>query len=329
MLRKSIYFNYPAFMIAAVLILSGCKKQTYELPVAKDGLKNDAIKRTLGPNIAGQRIEFAYAMAIKPEQGKLASAQVEATIAGATGTSLENRSFYTNSSGVDVGVVVGSASVTTGNTTTVTFNKDTSAATLRYSYVIPAEARGQTVSFKFTVTSSNGQTATFNLGPYNISKIDMVRNLAVSNNNNAYISIENLAVYNSTNAAANAGKIDIVYLFRNITTSAFNHALVSPGADPAYLPGVTLPAGVNRSTKMRKAFNLQDNNLAQLQFGIYIDDRDFQEINLADSPNFAINLSAEAGVWVETADGKYRAYVYLNSVNAAGTAVISIKRYAL
>jgi hypothetical protein len=80
---------------------------------------------------------------------------------------------------------------------------------------------------------------------------------------------------------------------------------------------------------MRKVFNLQDYNLAQLQFGIYIDDRDFQEINLADSPNFAINLRAEAGVWVETADGKYRAYVYLNSVNAAGTAVISIKRYAL
>ncbi|RYZ45588.1 MAG: DUF4466 domain-containing protein, partial [Sphingobacteriales bacterium] len=231
--------------------------------------------------------------------------------------------------GVDVPVSVGSASVTNGNVTTVSFNKDTSAATLRYYYVIPAEAKGQTVSFKFSVTSSNGQTKTFNLGPYTISKMDMVRNLAVSNNANAYISIENMAVYNSAAAATNAGKVDLVYLFRNTTTSAFNHALVSPGADPAYLPGVTLPAGVNRSTKMRKVFNLQDYNLAQLQYGIYIDDRDFVEINLADSPNYAINLRAEAGVWVETADGKYRAYVYLNSVNAAGTAVISIKRYAL
>jgi hypothetical protein len=329
MLRRSIYFNYPAFMIAAVLILTGCKKQTYELPVANDGLQNDALKRTLGPSIVGDTIQFAYAMAIKPEQGKLASAQVEATIAGATGTYLQNSSYYTNTSGQDIPVLVGSPSVTNGTTTTVTFNKDTSAATLRYTYKIPPEAKGQTVSFKFSVTSSNGQTATFNLGPYTISKMDMIRNLAVSNNNNAYISIENMAVYNSAAAAANASKVDLVYLFRNITTSAFNHALVSPAADPAYLPGVTLPAGVNRSTKMRKVFNLQDYNLAQLQFGIYIDDRDFQEINLADSPNFAINLRAEAGVWVETADGKYRAYVYLNSVNAAGTAVISIKRYAL
>ncbi|HTE27537.1 DUF4466 family protein [Flavitalea sp.] len=330
MLRKSIYSKYSAFMIAAMLILAGCKKQTYELPVAKDVLQNDALKRTLGPNIVGDTINFAYAMAIKPEQGKLASAQVEATIAGATGTNLENRSFYTSNSGADVGVVVGSAAVTTGNTTTVTFNKDTSAATLRYYYKIPPEAKGQTVSFKFSVTSSNGQTATYNLGPYTISKMDKVNYLKVSNNNVAYISIENMAVYNSVNAAANAGKIDLVYLFRNTTTSAFNHALVSPGADPAYLPGVTLPVGVNRSTKMRKVFNLQDNQLApNLQFGIYIDDRDFQEINLADSPNFAINLRAEAGVWVETADGKYRAYVFLNSVNAAGTAEISIKRYAL
>jgi hypothetical protein len=40
-------------------------------------------------------------------------------------------------------------------------------------------------------------------------------------------------------------------------------------------------------------------------------------------------MKAEAGAWIETADGKYRAYIYINSVNAAGTAVISIKRYAM
>jgi hypothetical protein len=80
---------------------------------------------------------------------------------------------------------------------------------------------------------------------------------------------------------------------------------------------------------MRKVFNLQDYDLAQTQFGIYIDDRDFQEIDLSESPNYAINLRAEAGVWVETADGRFRAYVYLNSVAATGRAVISIKRIAL
>jgi hypothetical protein len=329
MLRKTISFKYISLVAVFTWILAGCKKEEYALPVAPSGLQTDVIKRSLGPNMVGQPLEFAFAMAILPGKGKLASAQVEATIAGASGTYLENNSYYTDNSGTDRPVNIGSASVTNGNVTTVTYGKDTSAATLRYYYMIPEAARGQTVSFKFTATASNGETMTFNQGPFTISKMDMVRNLAVSNNNMAYISVENMAVYNSANAAANAGKIDIVYLFRNITTSPFNHALVSPAADPVYLPGVTLPAGVNRSTKMKKVFNLQDYNLARTQFGIYIDDRDFQEIDLSDSPNFAINLKAEAGVWVETADGKYRAYVYLNSVNAAGTAVISIKRYAL
>ena len=80
---------------------------------------------------------------------------------------------------------------------------------------------------------------------------------------------------------------------------------------------------------MIKVFNLQDFNLAQLQYGIYIDDLDFQQQNFATAPNFGINLKQEAGVWVETADGKYRAYIYINSVTTAGTALISIKRLAL
>ncbi|RYY29938.1 MAG: DUF4466 domain-containing protein [Chitinophagaceae bacterium] len=329
MLSRLKIYNYSSLVMVLALIFSGCKKEDYALPIAPSGLQTDVIKRSLGPNMVGQPLEFAFAMAILPGKGKLASAQVEASIAGAAGTYLENNSYYTDNTGTDRPVNIGSASVTTGNVTTVTYNKDTSAATLRYYYVIPDAARSGTVSFKFTATASTGETMTFNQGPFTISKMEMVRNLTVSNNNVAYISIENMAVYNSANAAANAGKIDMVYLFRNITTSPFNHALVSPAADPVYLPGVTLPAGVNRSTRMKKVFNLQDYNLARTQFGIYIDDRDFLEIDLADSPNYAINLRAEAGVWVETADGKYRAYVYLNSVNAAGSAVISIKRYAL
>ena len=160
--------------------------------------------------------------------------------------------------------------------------------------------------------------------------MDMKRNIAVSDGNAAYISIADMAVYNAANAATKADKIDLVYLYRNVTTSAFNHALVSPGADPQFLPGITLPSGVNKSSKVQKVFNLQDYNLAQSQFGIYIDDLDFQKLDLNNAPNYAINLKAEAGTWVETADKKYRAYIYFNSVNnGSKSAVISIKRYAL
>lgn len=329
MLIRNIATRCAVLLLLPALMITGCKKQEYALPTPADGLQNDVIKRTLGPNMVGQQIEFAYAMGILPDKGKLTSATVEATIPGAAGTYLENNTYYTNGSGVDVPINIGAPSVTNGTNTTVTFGKDTATSTLRYFYVIPEEARGKTVSFTFSAKSSNGQTVTYKMGPYTISKMDMVRNLTVSNNANAYISIEDMAVYNSAAAAANAGKIDLVYLFRNITTSAFNHALVAPAADPVYLPGVTLPNGVNRKTRMRKEFGLQDNNLARTQFGIYIDDRDLLEINLSESPMYAINMRAEAGIWVETDGGKYRAFVYLNSVNAAGTAVISIKRIAL
>jgi hypothetical protein len=330
MFNKSIYITVASLAMFFALILIGCKKQEYELPKPKDGLQNDAIKRTLGPNIAGEPIEFAYAMALLPNQGKLVSAKVEATIAGGTGTYLDNNSYHTDASGMDVPVEIGLPSETKGAVTTITFGKDTSAATLRYYYIIPEDAKGQTVSFKFSATSSNGQTITYDLGPYTISKMDMVRGLNLKNGDRAYISIEDMAVYNEEEASANPAKIDLVYLYRNISGKAFNHALVSPGADPVYLPDVALPAGANRSTKLRKEFNLQDYNLAALQYGIYIDDLDFQKIDLTESPNYGINLKAESGAWVETSDGKYKAYIYFNSVNnGSASAIISIKRYAL
>lgn len=330
MKRTSKYIHPVALLAMLLLVMTACEKKDYALPTSKDVLQNDAIKRSLGPNIVNDTIEFVYAMAILPSKGKLVSAEVEASIAGGTGTFLEHRSYYTNNTGVDVGVQIGDPSVNDKTKTTVTFTKDTSAAALRYTYIVPEEARGKTVSFIFTARSSNGETVNYKLGPYNVSKMDIKHRLAVSNANNAYISIEDMAVYNDAGAAANASKIDLVYLYRTYTTSTFTHALVAPAADAQYLPDITLPAGVNRNTKIQRVFNLQDYDLAFLQYGIYIDDRDFQELNLSNAPNYAINLKAEAGIWVETADKKYRAYVYINSINNSGkSAVISIKRYAL
>jgi len=329
MQQRSKYYNSPLVLIALLLLFSGCEKKDYALPVAENVLQNDVIKRSLGPNIVTQGIEFAYAMAIPPSKGKLLSAEVEASIPGATGTYLENNSYFTNGSGVDVPVPVGTTSVTNGSKTTVTFNRDTAAATLRYFYIVPEAARGKSVSFTFSAKSSNGEAVSYTMGPYTISKMDMIRSLTVTDGANAYISIADMAVYNAATAATKADKIDLVYLYRNITTSLFNHALVSPAADAQYLPGITLPAGVNKSTQIRKAFGLQDKNLAQLQNGIYIDDVDFEKIDLSASPNFAINLVAESGIWVETADKKYKAYIFINSINNGGkSAVISIKRYA-
>src|SRR5438034_3585569 len=117
MQHRSKYIHNSFLLMAALFIITSCKKENYALPVASDKLQDQAIKRTLGPNIVGQSIEFAYAMAILPAKGKLVSCVAEASIAGAAGTYMENRSFYTASTGADVGVTVASTSVTSKATT--------------------------------------------------------------------------------------------------------------------------------------------------------------------------------------------------------------------
>lgn len=323
------YYSLTLLTILA-LFFTACQDEEYALPTLEGGLHNDCIKRTLGPNVVGLNLEFAYAMALPQAEGKIISAQVEASIAGAPATYLENRSFSTSGSGVDVPVTVGSPSVNSGTKTEVVFSKDTCAATLRYYYIIPEEARGKTVKFTFSAKASNGQSVSYEMGPYTIAKMDMKLDLVVSDNNNSYISIADMAVYNAASAATNAANIDLVYLYRVIPGITFTHALVAPASGPDYLPGITLPSGVNKGAKIWKVWALRDQQLARLQYGVFIDDLDFQQLDFTGAPDYAINLRAEAGTWVETADGKYRAYIYINKIdNTKKEMTISIKRYPM
>lgn len=319
-----------SLLMLSVLFLNSCQEEEYAVPAAKTELQNDCIKRTLGPNLVGMNIEFVYAAALGFDKGTITSAQVEASIAGANGTYLEHRSFNTSASGVDVPVTIGNPSVTTGMKTEVVFTKDTCAAALRYFYIIPEEARGKTVSFTFSAKASTGETVSYKMGPYAITKMDMKLDLVLSDNNKSYLSIADMAVYNSTDAAANASKIDLVYLYRAITGITFAHALASPATNPDYLPEVVLPAGVSNSTKFVKTYGLRDQHLARLQYGIYLDDIDFEQISFANAPDYGINMKVESGAWVETADGKYRAYIFVNKVdNTKKEMTVSIKRYLM
>jgi hypothetical protein len=167
--------------------------------------------------------------------------------------------------------------------------------------------------------------------------MDMALDIVTTDGDNCFISIADMATYNAAEAASKAGVIDLVYLYRNISGITFAHAFVSPAADAEYLSGVTLPAGVNNSTPVRKVYGLRDRHLARMQYGIYVDDPDFTTLDFSGLPNYAINVKNEGGLWVETQDGKYRAYIYVNTVNPgsanpdipSNSAKISIKRYTM
>jgi hypothetical protein len=321
---------YIALFLLPTFILSSCEDDGYSVPEANTDLQNDCLVRSLGPNVVGQNIEFVYAVALGYNTGKITSAQVEASIAGASGTYLEHRSFYTSSSGADVPVTVGNPSATTGTKTVVTFTKDTCAAALRYFYTIPEEARGKTVAFSFSAKASTGKEVSFKMGPYTISKMDMKLDLVLSDNNRCFFSVSDMAAYTAAEAAPKSDKIDLVYLYRSITGITFAHALSSPASKQEYRPDVVLPSGVDNSVKFIKTYGLRDRHLARLQYGIYIDDADFLDIDFTNSPDYGINMKAESGAWIETEDGKYRAYMYVNSVNnTAKTMTVSIKRYQM
>lgn len=335
---KYIYQLSGLFLL--LILASACEDDKYEVPQPKRELQNDCIKRSIGPNLVNNRLEFAYAMALPQDMGKIVSAQVVASIPGVVdpvvtnGTFLEHRAYSTDGGGNDKAIQVADPSSTEGNLTRVNLTRDTFAVTLRYFYKIPAEAKGQSVNFTFSATDSNGKTVSMKMGPYTISAMDMVLDSTVTDNTEMYISIADMATYTAAQAAAMPDKIDLVYLYRALVQQpapapaiTFKHALVAPAADPAYLPGVTLPAGVNKNTKIIKTLNLRDQQLARLQYGIFIDDLDFKKLDTSTASNFAINLKGEAGVWVETADGQYRAYVYVNAVNDGSKNMrVSIKR---
>ncbi|PRD51965.1 DUF4466 family protein [Sphingobacterium gobiense] len=332
MIRKLLY--KATFLLGVATLIVGCKEEEYAVPVPKSGLQNDCIKKSVGPGLAGIDMEFMYAMAIQESEGKLISAQVEASIPGASETYLEHRSFHTNAIGDDIGIPVAKPSVTNGAVTKVTFDVDTNAATLRYYYRPTAASVDKDVSFTFSATSSNGQTVTYKMGPYKIRRMEVAPNLAVSDGNKFYVSVEDMAVYDEAEAAARPDKIDVLYLFRTISGITFGHSLVAPAADAKYRPGITLPNGVNRNTKIQKAWNVRDIHLgANAGTGnnsyVYLDDEDFKTLNLSAAPNYAINILAQSGIWIETADRKYRGYIYVNSINTNGSAVIGIKRYRL
>ncbi len=315
----------------AVLITAGCQSS-----VAPDKpFKNDLLKKTTGPAVVGDRIEFAYA--IGTVEGDLKNVKAEASLAGAAGTGFSRFSWYTErSTGVDKPQQTATDTITNGTVSTasildVATNK---AVTLRYYYYPTADAKGKDVSFRFSATSSTGAEVSFQSPVYRVSNMDMKRTIVLGDGAKAYVSLADMTAYTKAEVEQNnlAGKIDFVYVYRpTINTYAFGHALVAP-SNSDYLKDVTLPTGLAKPrTAIDKRVDVKD---AQLRgtagFDVYIDDIDLQKTTFANAADYAYGLAVDQGAFVKTADGAYTAYVYVNAVNnTAKTMTVSIKRLKL
>lgn len=324
---KNIRIKTALVLLAGLsaVIFTACNDDSDEVRL----LNNKCLKRTVGPNVVGNEIYFVYAMAMPYDSGSLKKCTVTASIAGAEGTWLENNSYHTNSSGIDVPVHVGLPSETEGRETSVTFDVDTCAASLRYYYVIPEEARGKQVSFKFTAEAASGETISMEMGPYDICRQYLKRDITLSKTR-CYISIEDMEAYTLAEAEERPDKIDLVYLWRNKINEGvdFGHVFAAPVADPEWLDNLTVPETMTRDLRLRKEWGIIDGHLTdEPDYGTYIDDLDFETIRLEGMPNYCVNMKEQGGMWIETADGRYRAYIYINSLKSTSGGIISMKRY--
>lgn len=289
--------------------------------------KNDLLKKSVGPNVVNQTIEFAYAMAVPG--GKIVSAQVEASIPGASKTGFGLDSYYTNSGGVDIPVRVAKDTATIGNKSSVVII-DTCAATLRFYYVIPEAARGKTVSFKFSCTANNGETVSYTTPEYVISKMDIQRNTILTSGSTCYFSLKQMKAFTKAEVDASpdlANEIDLVYYYQ--TAIGIAHVLASPATSADYLYGTAIPNSCKNESKISRRRDVRDLQLGSIK-AEFVDDLDFEGLNMDNTPNFIFNLIKDNSLFVVSKDGKYKAFILINSTdNTNKKMTISIKRYTL
>lgn len=327
--------KYENFLILFVLfLLASCEKEVSFFHDTVTQLSNDCIKRSLpvAPNIVHNNIEFAYAMAIPKHIGHLESAQVISSIAGAEGTHFDPNSYYTDNSGQDIPIRVAHESQTKGKTTTIQFSVDTCASTLRFYYQIPQDAKGKNIKFTFSVKANNGQIAEYSMGPYYISQMDMSIGKVVTPEQ-CYLSFhekdEAIRIYSKQEIEANPEllkKIDLMYAYN--TESDLSYSFYTASSPTEYMGKNTLPAGFINDTKMIKVYDLTDRQLSDLQYNMYIDDSDFQTLDMTNSINYILRCKERSGIWIETSEGKFRAFIYVNNTDKENM-TISVKRYPM
>ncbi len=311
--------KYVLSLLVLVSMISCTEEETL--------LKDDYIMKTYAPAVAGEAIEFAYAMGAM--EGTLSAATAQVNIPGAAGTGFDPNSYHTDSRGNDVGVLVADVS-TEGETSTALFTYDTAVATLRYSYVVPEEAKGQTVSITFSAESSIGETVSTTTPEFKISNITMKRDIVLSDEDVCFFSVENMQGYTEAEVIANGleDKIDLIYIYDALNPDGFKygHSLVSPGSDEKYFNEVNVPESfrINHTLIEKKAY-LWDSHFTGEVPAVYVDDIDLETLDLTGAADFSLDMSTRTSAFLVTEDGRYHAYIYINNARG-GEMTFGIKR---
>lgn len=325
--------KYIAFHLVYLVfvLMTGCSDDR------EASLKNDLIKRTVSPLLVGERIEFAYAAGTT--NGKLQTLRVTASTPGAEGTNFEPYAWRTEN-GSDVSQVVATDCKTEGKVSSAMIT-DAQATTLRYYYVIPEELKGREISFTFSSTADNGETATYSTPTYPVSAMDMRKKIELSGEEDGarYFSIADMKAYTLEEVLSGnlSSKIDFIYAYastKNVGENSYtyNHAFFAPGAEAYYPDNFSIPTNWPAlETLMDKKLFVWDGQLKDdKNNNIYIDDLDLQSQTFENSAQGILDLKVEGSLFIKSADGKQVAYIYINALNnQSKSAEIGIKKLSI
>lgn len=339
---KKVLF-YIAAIALAFTTLASCSNEEEQITL----LKNDCLHRSWGIHMVGEELSFAYAVAMPYGSGSINAIKVVASIAGGPDTRIDTRAYKTNEAGEDIGTYVAKEIPQTNPCATkADMVVDTCAITLRYYYDIPEEARGKEVSFTFYAEADNGEVVSMNMGPYACSKQDCETGIT-ANNERCYISIEDMAVYTWEELQAAGKSADVVYAYREVKTptspsgssslgglnKCFFSATTAARDRIDELKDVPIPSQ-ERNTKIRESAHAKDEVIEQSKWHLYITDEDFRafDFDVAGYSNLVTNfVTAYNCLWLETEDGKYRAWMWVNTPSSELTDQITfgMKRYQM
>lgn len=331
-------------LLLGLFIAFGCDNNDNDTTL----LKNDCLHRSWGIHMVGEELYFAYAAAIPPSVGTINAVKVVASIPGGPNTRIDPHLYHTNSSGMDIGTTVAlNIPQTNPAATKVNLVVDTCAVTLRYYYDIPEEARGRDVTFDFYAEASNGEVVTYRMGPYRCSRQDCETGLEASNER-CYISVEDMAVYTWDEVKDGSKKVDVVYTYQEVKTPSvpggsasiggLNKCFFSPTKASKNrikeFQDISLPPE-ERNTRIRESAHAKDEVIEQSKWHLYITDEDFAALDFdrMGYSNLVTNfVTAYNCLWIETADGKYRAWIWVNTPSSApynDRITFGMKRYKM
>jgi hypothetical protein len=324
--------------ILFLFIFSSCEKNSdllnYGQNMTPTGLNVELRKTSYPPFITGDKIEFSFA-AGSPTEGTLSKLEVTASIAGALGTKLDLQGRYFNwVTGMDDVYNVFKDTLNTGNITSGNY-VDTIAATARYTYVIPTEARGKKISLTFkvsTVSKSVSQTVDYTVSNIIMNKGVVIQTATVDGTGKAFFSIADGKAYSRTEVeAGNLQKsIDFVFVVEPLgpgTSWKLNSAILAPANQ--YMPvGLLGASWTDKNASAIETKNWEDFQLMGSGRLNMVSDLDFQQASIVTNTLMAINLAVDSRALVKSADGKWIALVWVKTVDNSNL-VFNIKKYQL